>query len=103
MDKSYETIKEGKDRSGNQMYLLQLTDKHNNTLVVELSKDGSYWNINTVGIFNKKYASGNNMVYSRHTQTNQNAETGEGSLDAEQGGTQTKTSTMPSTSDGKGT
>lgn len=43
------------------------------------------------------------MVYSRHTQINQNAETGEGSLDAEQGGTQTKTSTMPSTSDGKGT
>lgn len=101
--KNYVTIKEGKDRSGNQTYLLQLTDKHNNTLVVELSKDGSYWNINTAGIFNKKYASGNNMVYSRHTQTNQNAETGEGSLDAEQGGTQTKTSTMPSTSDGKDT
>lgn len=74
-----------------------------NTLVVELSRDSSSWNINTAGIFNKKYASGNNMVYSRHTQTNQNAETGEGSLDAEQGGTQTKTSTKPSTSDGKGT
>ncbi len=94
---NYETIREGKDRNGNPTFLLQLTDKHNNTLVVELSNDGIYWNINTAGIFNRKYASGKDMMYSRHTQTNQPAETGEGSLDAEQGGTQTKTSTMPST------
>lgn len=100
---NYETIKEGKDRNGNKTYLLQLTDKHNNTLVVELSNDGSYWNINTAGIFNNKYASGNNIVYNRHTQINQQAETGEGSLNAEQSGTQTKTSTMPSTSGGKST
>lgn len=99
----YEDIRKGKDRDGNQTYLLQLTDKHNNTLIVELSHDGSYWNVTTAGIFNKKYASGKKLVYSRHTQTNQTAETGEGSLDAEQNGTQTKTSTMPSTSSGKGT
>ena len=45
--KNYDVIKEGSDRNGNKTYRLLLTDKHNNTLMIELSKDGSYWNVNT--------------------------------------------------------
>ena len=51
VEKNYEIIKEGIKRDGQQTYMLQLTDKHNNTLMVELSGDGIYWNINTAGIF----------------------------------------------------
>ena len=103
--KNYEIIKEGKDRDGNQTYLLQLTDKHNNTLVVELSGDGNYWNINTAGIFKTSYGKNNKEVYNRHTTAKQPAETVETSQDAEQGGTQASSSmdNVPTLSDGKGT
>ena len=53
--KNYDVIKEGSDRNGNKTYRLLLTDKHNNTLMIELSKDGSYWNVNTAGVFKKSY------------------------------------------------
>ena len=95
--KNYERIKEGKDRAGNKTYILQLTDKHNNTLMVELSGDESYWNINSAGIFNTKYAGGSKVLYSRHTQTNQPVEVGEGSPTAEQSDSPTVASTLPST------
>ncbi len=102
--KNYEIIKEGKDRDGNQTYLLQLTDKHNNTLVVELSGDGSYWNINTAGIFKTSYGKNRKEVYNRHTTAKQPAETVEASQDAEQGGTQISSSmNAPTLSDGKDT
>ena len=102
--KNYEIIKEGKDRDGNQTYLLQLTDKHNNTLVVELSGDGNYWNINTAGIFKTSYGKNRKEVYNRHTTAKQPAETVEASQDAEQGGTQTSSSmNAPTLSEGKGT
>lgn len=38
---NYEVIKEGHERDGIKTYMLQLTDKHNNTLMVELSGDGT--------------------------------------------------------------
>lgn len=94
----YDRIVEGVNREhGGETYLVQLIDEHNNTLYIELSKDGSYWNINSAGIFNKKYASGRKEVYNRHTQVNQSAEISEGSPTVEQSGTQTEASTMPST------
>jgi len=40
--KNYEMIREGSERNGNHTYLLQLTDKNNNTLIVELSGDETY-------------------------------------------------------------
>jgi len=97
---NYSDIREGNTRDGNRTYLMQLVDKHNNTLYIELSQDGSYWNINSAGIFNKKYASGNKVVYSRHTQTNQPAVVGGGSPSAGLSGTQTNASTMPPTTNG---
>ena len=97
--KHYEVIKEGKNRNGNQTYMLQLTDKHNNTLMVEMSADGNYWNINTAGIFKTSYGKNRKEVYNRHTTAKQPAGTVGVSQDSEQDGTQ-KSSSMntPSTS-----
>ena len=63
---SYNTITEGVDTSGepNGTYLLQVKDKHNNTLYIELSNDGSYWNINSGGVFRKGYGEKNKVVWS---------------------------------------
>ena len=75
--KNYESIREGKKRRGRQTYLLQLTDKRHNTLIVELSQDYTYWNINTAGIFKSSYGAKNKVVYNRPTSAKQSAETTE--------------------------
>ena len=50
-------IKVGKRRTGGSItYLLQVTGKHDNTLFIELSRDGSYWNVNSAGVFRKGYS-----------------------------------------------
>ena len=56
----YDRIKRGTSRNGepNGTYLLQLIDEHHNTIYVELSQDGTYWRINSAGVFNDTY--GNN-------------------------------------------
>ena len=100
--RNYDVIKEGNLRNGHQTYRLQLTDKHNNTLMVELSGDGTYWNINTAGIFKTSYGKKNKEVYNRHTTAKQPVEAAETSQDAEQGDTQTSSSmNVPTSSDGK--
>ena len=86
--KNYEIIREGIMRGLYQTYMLQLTDVHNNTLMVELSGDGSYWNINTAGIFKKSYGKNRKEVYNRHTTAKQSTETVEASQHTEHGGTQ---------------
>lgn len=102
--KNYEKIRLGKDRDGNQTYMLQLPDEHNNTLMVELSGDGTYWNINTAGIFKKTYGAKNKVVYDRHTTEKQSVETAEASQIAEQSDTQTTSSmNAPTTTDDKDT
>ena len=90
--KNYEVIREGIERNGNQTYLLQLTDKNNNTLIVELSGDETYWNINTAGIFRNSYGAKNKVVYNRHATEKQSAETVEASLSGELNGTTPSTS-----------
>ena len=90
--KNYEVIREGKNRNGEQTYLLQLTDKHNNTLMVELSGDGTYWNINTAGVFKTSYGRNNKVVYNRQTTAKQPAEAIETSQSVEQNGTQSPSS-----------
>ncbi len=107
--KNYEVIRKGNDRDGRETYILQLTDKHNNTLMVELSGDGTYWNINTAGIFKTSYGADRTVVYNRHTTANQSAETDEASLSGEQSGTTPSTrmnapaQSADVVSDGKGT
>lgn len=52
-----DNIRVGKRReNGNTTYLLQVQDEHDNTLFIELSSDGSYWNVNSAGIFRKGYS-----------------------------------------------
>ena len=96
--KNYEVIREGRDRNGHQTYMLQLTDKHNNTLMVELSGDGTYWNINTAGIFKTSYGRNRKEVYHRHTTAKQSTETVGVSQGIEQSGTQMPSSMNTPTS-----
>ncbi|MDR2684864.1 MAG: hypothetical protein LBB53_05750, partial [Prevotellaceae bacterium] len=60
---NYTTIRKGNPRGKSETYLLEVTDKHNNTLFVELSKDGSYWNVNSAGIFNERYSAKKDVVW----------------------------------------
>ena len=55
---NYTDIKEGKVRNRNKTYIIEVSDKYNNTLFVELSQDGSYWNVNSADVFRKKYSQG---------------------------------------------
>ena len=95
---NYERVKEGNIRNGNPTYLIQLKDKHNNTLIVELSSDGNYWNINTAGIFKESYGKNRREIYNRHTTAKQSAETIGASQEAEQSGTTTSSSMNAPTS-----
>lgn len=54
--KKYETIREGCSIGDKQTYLLEVFDRHNNTLFVQLSNDGTYWNVNSAGIFRERYS-----------------------------------------------
>ena len=97
--KNYEIIREGIERDGHQTYMLQLKDKHNNTLMVELSGDGTYWNINTAGIFKTSYGKNRKEVYNRYTTVKQSTETAEVSQGTELSGTQAPSSIItPTTS-----
>ena len=62
--KNYVDIREGAKIGNTQTYLLEVTDEHNNTLFVQLSKDGTYWNVNSAGIFNVKYSRRKSKVHS---------------------------------------
>lgn len=62
--KNYVCIREGAKIGNTQTYLLELTDTHNNTLFVQLSKDGAYWSINSAGIFKVKYSRRKPKVHS---------------------------------------
>ena len=62
---NFNTIRKGTDRLGNKTYLLELTDEHNNTLYVELSQDGGYWNVNSAGVFRRSYSKNKEVVWSR--------------------------------------
>lgn len=53
--KGYTEIREGVQVGTTQTYLIVKKDGHANTLYIELSRDGKYWNINSAGIFKEKY------------------------------------------------
>ncbi len=62
--KNYTEIREGARIGDKPTYLLEVPDKHNNTLFIQLSRDGSFWNVNSAGIFNKKYSRRKAKVWS---------------------------------------
>lgn len=99
---NWQVIKEAKNRNGNPTFRLIAQGKHNNTLMIELSGDGTYWNINTAGIFKTSYGKNAKELYNRHTTDKQSAETVGASQESEQNGT-TDSSRMnaPATSERK--
>lgn len=51
-----DNIKVGKKRvNGSGTFIIQIEDEHSNLLYIELSRDGSYWNVNSGGVFRKGY------------------------------------------------
>ena len=63
--RNYRKIRKGSVVANNQTYLLELFDEHNNTLFIQLSRDGSYWNVNSAGIFKENYSRRKPEVYTR--------------------------------------
>lgn len=70
-----DNIRVGKrrDHIGTTTYLIQVTDEHDNTLFIELSRDGSYWNVNSGGIFRKGYSNKKETVVKTEPQQPNNA------------------------------
>lgn len=62
-------------------------NSHNNTLMVELADDGSYYTINTAGAFKMSYGRNREIVYDRHTTVKQPAEVAVESQKPTQNGT----------------
>ena len=101
-----DNIRVGKRRKGgNTSYLIQVTDKYDNTLFIELSKDGSYWNVNSGGIFRKGYANKKETVAKTEPQQPNNAVSTDSSLsmDETSGITPTEPNGESTVSDGKDT
>ena len=67
--KNYQEIRIARNRKGNETFmLLELHDeKHKRTLYVELSNDGTYWNVNSGGIFKNKYTDKKDIVWPEPT------------------------------------
>ena len=78
-----DNIRVGKRRgNGSGTFLIQVTDKHDNTLFIELSKDGSYWNVNSGGIFRKGYSNKKETVAKTEPQQPNYAVSSDSSLPA---------------------
>ncbi len=60
--KGYTEIREGVQIGTTQTYLIVKKDGHANTLYIELSRDGKYWNVNSAGIFKEKYVNRKNEI-----------------------------------------
>lgn len=65
--RNYETIREGNSYGESQTYLLEVSDGRNNTLFIQLSNDGTYWNVNSAGIFRERYSRNKRVVSSLPT------------------------------------
>ena len=83
-----DNIRVGKRRyNGSPTFLIQVTDTHDNTLFIEMSKDGSYWNVNSAGIFRKGYSNKKETVVKTEPQQPNNAvSTGSSLSENEEGG-----------------
>lgn len=81
-----DNIRVGKRRyNGSPTFLIQVTDTHDNTLFIEMSKDGSYWNVNSAGIFRKGYANKKETVVKTEPQQPNNAVSTGSSLSENEG------------------
>ena len=101
--KNYDTVREGGIIAGNQTYLLEISDEHNNTLFIQLSRDGSYWNINSAGIFKEKYSRRKPKVATRPALEPGTTADSSGVNNGETGAEPSPAGNSPTTSDGKDT
>ena len=100
--RNYDTIREGSIIADNQTYLLEVSDEHNNTLFIQLSRDGSYWNVNSAGIFKKKYSRRKQEVFTRPAlEPDTNTDTS-GVDSGQENGVTTPAGNSPQTSASKG-
>ena len=78
-------------------------DEHDNTLFIEMTRDGSYWNVNSAGIFRNGYSNKKETVAKTEPQQPNNAISDGSSLstDAEGGITSAEPNGEPTVSDGK--
>ena len=104
-DKDNIRVGKRRDNTGTTTYLIQVTDEHNNTLFIELSRDGSYWNVNSGGIFRKGYSNKKETVVKTEPQQPNNANSTSSSLSAEDknGISTTEPNGEPTVSTDKGT
>lgn len=101
--RNYDTIREGNAYGDSQSYLLEITDEKDNTVFIEMSRDGNYWNVNSAGIFRKSYSRNKKEVQSLPTiGSDANADTTGVNHGQSEGATVTSENS-PSTSDGKDT
>lgn len=101
-----DNIRVGKRReNGNTTFLIQVTDEHDNTLFIELSQDGSYWNVNSAGVFRKGYSNKKETVAKTEPQQPNNTVSTDSSLsESEESGIAPSEPNGESTvSDGKNT
>lgn len=59
--KNYDKNNIRKSHTG-KTYFISVVDQHANTLYLELSRDGSYWNVNSGGVFGRKYLRNKELV-----------------------------------------
>lgn len=99
-----DNIRVGKQRrNGNTTYLIQVIDSHDNTLFIELSRDGSYWNVNSGGVFRKGYSNKKETVAKTEPQQPNNAVSSGSSLskDEQSGTSSIEPNGEPTVSDSK--
>ncbi len=102
---NYKRIRQGENSVGesNGTYLLQIEDSHNNTLYVELSTDGSYWGVNSGGVFRNEYGSNKKEVWSASEVQNKQSATDSTLQGEEKSDNQTPPNgNVPATSESKG-
>ena len=87
---NWSVIKRGKSRDGKRRddgsgtFLIQAVDEHENTLFIELSKDNSYWGVNSGGIFRKGYSNKKETVAKTEPQQPNNAVSSDSSLSVDE-------------------
>lgn len=99
-----DNIRVGKRReSGSTTYLIQVTDEYDNTLFIEMSRDGNYWNVNSAGVFRKGHSNKKETVAKTEPQQPNNAVSTGSSLSAnvEDGITSAEPNGKPTVSAGK--
>ena len=104
--KNYKRIRQGENSVGeeNGTYLLQIEDNHSNTLYVELSTDGSYWGVNSGGVFRKEYGNNKKEVWSASEVQNEQSATDSTLRDEDKSDNPTTPNgNVPPTSDSKDT